>query len=362
MGMGFNVLHASSIPMGNVGGLIDAGRVGGAIYPDGGDPESQLKESTMPWYAKVNAARGTGVLPQKDLNNPGSPMMDDWLDALKLQTGGNAKLTAGPSEPGSNQLRGESVQPSYLGMSGINKPASSGGSSMPAAARRPSMSALGGNGQAAPGEYSQDIPFVDDDPYSGHLAENRLAFERRQRSDMATDARFNDQTSRNMLDDELISGRAMSRQDRLGAVGNRAARYAGEAEAEKYFAPGQEGMRQNVDRRSLDALRSRYLDPAVVKAQADLERQQLANSGRSDVANIEQRGGLMRDAVTGRSRIGAAFATQGDVDNAGNYAPPAAPATNEFPAARLQEFMDTNGIRSEAEARALLAQYGYAVR
>jgi hypothetical protein len=46
-----------------------------------------------------------------------NPQWARWLDLIKEQAGGDSiKLAGGPSEPNSNQLLGESVQPSLQGL------------------------------------------------------------------------------------------------------------------------------------------------------------------------------------------------------------------------------------------------------
>lgn len=75
----------------------------------------------MNWQAQIAGLRGTGQLPQKDLNSIAMPYWQDWFDAVHQQAGPDARLSAGRSqdtrEPGygpaarSNQFQGQSVQP-----------------------------------------------------------------------------------------------------------------------------------------------------------------------------------------------------------------------------------------------------------
>jgi hypothetical protein len=56
------------------------------------------------------------------------------------------------------------------------------------------------------------------------------------------------------------------------------------AEQDRYFA--QEPMREDKERRSFEALRRRYTDPAMVKAEADIERARVQGRTQRDVAGI----------------------------------------------------------------------------
>jgi len=158
------------------------------------------------------------------------------------------------------------------------------------------------------------------------------------------------------MDQDLFSGARQRRSAAEQGVSDQTA-------YDSYFGPQRRAMREDQERASMAALRQRYADPAIIRGQADLDREMLRNEGRIGQESLRQRGGLMRDAMTGRSRIGTAFATQGDVENATKFGPPAADASLQtFPRARLEEFMLDNGFATAAEAEDMLRQAGYAVR
>ena len=81
---------------------------------------NELDASTMPWYAKVNAARSVGLLGPKNHNAGGGGLMGSFMDAMQLeqdQAGAtNVKFAGGASEPGSNQMRGVTNQPNFAAL------------------------------------------------------------------------------------------------------------------------------------------------------------------------------------------------------------------------------------------------------
>jgi len=86
-------------------------------------------------------------------------------------------------------------------------------------------------------------------------------------------------------DDEYDLEYRMPRRSRLKGdiTRDESMRDAG-AEQERYFT--QEPMREDKQRRSMDALRQRYTDPAIIKAEADLRKEALRGSTARDVAGL----------------------------------------------------------------------------
>jgi hypothetical protein len=350
-------LNSPYMLMGNVGGSRP-GDNPPMIYGEGADPASQLADpsNTMPWYAKVAAGRAAGLLPEKGLTKPGGGMMDDWLDAMTLATGGKAKLAGGPSAEGSNQLRGVSAQPGYLATS--QPVVSGGGSTMPTAvaARRPSMQALSGAGQPPSNleinDYLAGIPMTNEQTREAGIIAGADA---RAGAGLAADA------AQSAADFDLFGGRAGIRSRAAGDIANASAAQQQAGANARYFDRDEQTKREAERRWEQHMAEINKVLPAQIRGQYDVEgrtvtgtlgqgREAIANEGRRDVAN-----------TTGNSRIGAAFATQNDVANASKYAPGVADG-KPFPAAMLPQFMQENGIQDEATARRLLIQYGYAVQ
>lgn len=342
-------LNTPSIQMGSTGGMDYVGNTGGAIGPGGSDPNDDNGQN---WSSKVAGARATGKLPQKDMTGFGAGLgWDDYFDATKLATGGKkTDFVGGASPAGSTQFTGVSTQPTF----------STGGSSMPA--RRPSMAAVQSGGQE-PGQLPDATAFNDYLATAPRGQENEREQQAFNRLDGGDTAMYHRDVLQSRQDNDILSGQAARRQSGIDAIRGQTATANADAESNAFFRPGQTSMREQKQRDSMAALRQRYTDPAMIKGQADLEKQILADRGRANVAGITAQGGIDRENVAGRSRVAGAFATQGDQANASNFAPPMAPTDAKvFPADRLSEFMQTNGFQTEQEAIDMLKQSGYAVR
>lgn len=341
-------LHDPYMQVGNTGGMDYVGNTGGAIGPGGSDPNDDNGQS---WSSRVAGARATGKLPAKDMTGFGAGLgWDDYFDATKLATGGKqTNFVGGASPAGSTQFTGVSTQPTFTT-----------GDSMPG--RRPSMAAVQGGGQE-PGQLPDATAFNDYLATAPRGQENTREAAAFDKLDAGDTAMYHRDVLQSRQDNDILSGAAGRRQSGIDAIRGRSKMADANAESDAFFSPGQAGMRDTKKRDSMDALRQRYSDPAIIKGQADYDKQILANRGRADVAGITGQAGVAREGVAGRSRIGAAFATQGDNAQAGTYAPDEAPTDAKvFPADRLQEFMQSQGLRSEAEAIDMLKQSGYAVR
>jgi hypothetical protein len=137
------------------------------------------------------------------------------------------------------------------------------------------------------------------------------------------------------------------------------------AEQDRYFA--QEPMREDKERRSFEALRRRYVDPAMIKAEADYQREVARGRAARDVAGItgESR---ERTAATGAyGDVAGNRVLSGDraagAEAAGELAGRMGPAqrTISIGGARgLQAFADANDISLE-EAIEYAESQGYTI-
>ncbi|MGH7343847.1 MAG: hypothetical protein ACREK4_02935 [Candidatus Rokuibacteriota bacterium] len=137
------------------------------------------------------------------------------------------------------------------------------------------------------------------------------------------------------------------------------------AEQERYFT--QEPMREDKQRRSMEALRQRYTDPAMIKAEADLRREALRGSTARDVEGLRGSsrerqsatnayGDLAGDRVLGGDRAAGAPASEELRGRMG-----AAQRTVPIAGARgLQAFANANDMTLE-EAIEYAESQGYTV-
>jgi hypothetical protein len=137
------------------------------------------------------------------------------------------------------------------------------------------------------------------------------------------------------------------------------------AEQERYFR--QEPMREDKQRRSMDALRQRYTDPAIIKAEGDLRKEALRGSTARDVEGLRGSsrerqsatnayGDLAGDRVLGGDRAAGPPASEELRGRMG-----AAQRSVTVGGERgLQAFADANGISLE-EAIDYAESQGYTV-
>jgi hypothetical protein len=177
---------------------------------------------------------------------------------------------------------------------------------------------------------------------------------------------------------DIGSGQMASRARSYGDVRRNESLRDADAEADRYFRPGQQRMRGDQDERTLEQIKQRYTDPAIAKAQADIEAARVrAAEGirRADTAGawnyLTQQGGYQQRAYDSvndaNARLGAgalALNPRADVSGYSPQLPPGVGAPQDpgktMSSAELQEYAQASG-KSLQEAFAEAQQLGYAI-
>lgn len=232
---------------------------------------------------------------RQQLSNRGLPMQalgglpdqswDRWFDSVaqsnyqmtgktpaELRTG----FAGGASPKGSTQLRGQSVQP----VTSI-----SGGS----VATRPSLQALYGGGE--PQRYGINQVTADEvnnrqiaptweQMRQGAVIQNR---------DARINAQLAEESMRNAQNFDIGSGRMAGRAQAEGDIARDQARQNARAGAQSYFDPYVSAARGAEDDRELRKITERYTNPAIVRAQSQLEEARIR--GMYGIGREDTRGG-----------------------------------------------------------------------
>lgn len=290
---------------------------------------------------------------------------DRWFDSVnesnyamtgktpaELKTG----FAGGESAPGSNQLRGQSVQP----MTSI-----SGGS----VAQRPSMQALsGGQRYGFSGMTTDEINNREIAPTFEQQRQGQIiaGMDARAAAGLEEERRANAEAF------DYGSGRAAGRAQDQGDIARDQNRQNVRSGAQNYFDPYVRAQRDDTENREDDRLEKRYSNPAAIKAQADIAAAQARAAASVGAANATGGWNYFRqqgvNEQSGRNnvndnlgRIGAGVAAGNPRADMSQFMPQEGAPADPSKVMSMQDFQDymQSTGKSQQEAFADLQAGGY---